>query len=790
MIKRIFLLGILFLCCISCSKINELEDRVTIIESQLDALKTAYESGKIIDDVNPYQAEGKSGWTIKFSDNTSINILNGENGKDGKDGVTPVLNVDSQGFWVISYDNGATFSLLKDNEGKPFSSKGQDGISVRIAVSEDGKYVIETYSTGNPDEVLESIETDFSANQAAVVQSIVKDPYNGTISLLMADGVAYKFNLDVCFPTGIVVLAEKVILPNNNVGKFEFRVNPSNALVDLNVTQENPMFELDLINQSATRSYVTAPQNYSLERIEVAKDKDGNIIEGQYIAYVRELGLENDYCQMAALVMNTKDGKGENIQITSALFKVEAPKNAQFTSFGINGSYAHNLDDKFITVKLPYGTEVKELKPDFEVTKGTVSVNGVTVDESVSVDFSSPVEFVITDEDGSNCSYMVSIAYSALPVVYINTKDAAPIVSKDNWLKETEIYITNAGKMDDFYKKASIKGRGNSTWNYPKKPFAIKLDSKEEVLGMPKHKRWVLLANYVDKTCIRNSVAFEIAKLMDGLDWTPRGQHVDVVLNGEFMGNYYLCEQIKIDKNRVNITEMESEDIDEESITGGYLLEVDKNYDEVNKFHSPVRNMPFMIKDPDEEVLGPEQFSFIQNHVAEVENALYGEGSTTEGYLKYIDLDSFIDYWMVYELTSTGEPTHPKSVYMHKDRNGKIHAGPVWDFDYYTYQPYYKNMLINTNAVWNDRIINDPANHPKIKERWNARKDAIKEIAEEMDRQYEIVKESAEYNSKLWPLSLNINRDDALSVKDAVARMKGYYVEKVQYMDTFINMYF
>ena len=127
---------------------------------------------------------------------------------------------------------------------------------------------------------------------------------------------------------------------------------------------------------------------------------------------------------------------------------------------------------------------------------------------------------------------------------------------------------------------------------------------------------------------------------------------------------------------------------------------------------------------------------------------------------------------------------------MHKDRNGKIHAGPVWDFDYYTFQPYYKNMLINTNAVWNDRIINDPANHPKIKERWNARKDAIRKIAEEMDRQYEIVRESAEYNSTLWPLSLNINRDDALSVKDAVARMKGYYVEKVQYMDSFINMYF
>lgn len=92
-------------------------------------------------------------------------------------------------------------------------------------------------------------------------------------------------------------------------------------------------------------------------------------------------------------------------------------------------------------------------------------------------------------------------------------------------------------------------------------------------------------------------------------------------------------------------------------------------------------------------------------------------------------------------------------------------------------------MLINTNAVWNDRIINDPATMPVIKQRWNANREKFRSIAEEIDRQYEAIKESAEYNSQLWPLSMNINRDDALSVKDAVARMKGYYMAKFEYMD-------
>ncbi len=186
-----------------------------------------------------------------------------------------------------------------------------------------------------------------------------------------------------------------------------------------------------------------------------------------------------------------------------------------------------------------------------------------------------------------------------------------PITSKDIWLEGTEIFITNAGEENTLFENAQIRGRGNSTWECPKKPYAIKLDKKAEVLGMPKHKRWVLLANYFDKSCLRNSIAFEIARRSSGLEWTPRGYHVDVVLNGVMLGNYYLCEQIKVDENRVNLNE-------------GYLLELDKHFDEVNKFYSPIRNKPFMIKEPDEDELTTEQFSYIQNYVSTIETALYG----------------------------------------------------------------------------------------------------------------------------------------------------------------------
>ena len=152
-------------------------------------------------------------------------------------------------------------------------------------------------------------------------------------------------------------------------------------------------------------------------------------------------------------------------------------------------------------------------------------------------------------------------------------------------------------------------------------------------------------------------------------------------------------------------------------------------------------------------------------------------------------MDSFIDYWFVYELTSTGEPTHPKSVYMYKDRGGKIHAGPVWDFDYFTFQPYYNDWFINMNAVWNDRIINDPANRAAIKARWEESREKYRTISDEIDRQFEVIRESAEYNAILWPLNLNVNRDDALSVEDAVTRIKQYYDTKFSYADSYFANY-
>lgn len=146
---------------------------------------------------------------------------------------------------------------------------------------------------------------------------------------------------------------------------------------------------------------------------------------------------------------------------------------------------------------------------------------------------------------------------TGLPVIVINTPGAKTIDSKEDWIESAAVKIYNIKGEIETEASTAIKGRGNTTWSYPKKPYTLKLDSKTEILGMPKHKRWVLLANWMDRTMMRNDISLEMGRRSKALEWTPRGQFIELVLNNRHLGNYYLCEQIKIDESRVNISELD-----------------------------------------------------------------------------------------------------------------------------------------------------------------------------------------------------------------------------------------
>lgn len=190
-----------------------------------------------------------------------------------------------------------------------------------------------------------------------------------------------------------------------------------------------------------------------------------------------------------------------------------------------------------------------------------------------------------------------------MPILHIDTPIADEIPAKDeDWLNGTTLSEYDKAMELKYKGQICIIGRDN-TWKYPKKSYALKLGERAELLGMPAHNRWLLLANWLDRTMLSNHIAFEISR-RTSLSYTPRGKFVEVVLNGEHIGCYYLCEQIIIDKNRLDIHEFGDEEVNR-----GYLLELDKYYDEEFKLRSPLKGLPYMFQNP-----GPvteEQFRFI-----------------------------------------------------------------------------------------------------------------------------------------------------------------------------------
>ncbi|MDE6542397.1 MAG: CotH kinase family protein [Muribaculaceae bacterium] len=518
-------------------------------------------------------------------------------------------------------------------------------------------------------------------------------------------------------------------------------------------------------------------EGVEMTSIEPLTDDSGKEVEGCFVAHVKDKEIIAGYETKSVITVNDLEAN----LLESEPVDIARGRTLELNWLKIAGVEAVDDGNGTMMVKLPYGINNMNSLP-VEYASGAMSVIAEGYDDEVkdcgSLDFSLPVTLIVTSLSGETKEYKVVPYFSNLPVVYMTTPLA--ITSKDVWTADCEMQIWNAGDKDGTYQKVNVKGRGNTTWSYPKKPYAIKLNKKAEVLGMPKHKRWCLLANWMDRTVMRNDVAFEIGRRLTGLDWTPHGEYVDVVFNGRMVGNYYLCEQIKVDENRVDIVEMESDDVSEETITGGYLVELDTYFDEVNKFRTKRRNLPVNIKEPDEDVLVPAQLDYIQGYFNRIEDILYGGASGDV--FDLIDVDSFVDWWLVYELAFCGEPGHPKSSYMHKDRGGKLKAGPIWDFDwgsFYTFETRWRNQ----GSIYYNDLFKKHEFVAKVKERWETAKLSLVTIPDYIDKRYLEIQESAELNGKMWPISIVVNQDEKLSVTDAVERMKTRYTQRFEWMD-------
>lgn len=399
-----------------------------------------------------------------------------------------------------------------------------------------------------------------------------------------------------------------------------------------------------------------------------------------------------------------------------------------------------------------------------------------------------------------------------LPLVVVNTDGMCMMQSKDDKVNSTVHIISDGGTSLLSKKDTECKGRGNASWNFPKKPMRLKFDKKQTVLpdAPAKCKKWTLINNYGDKTLMRNKIAFHMSRGI-GLSYTPYCQFVDLIFNGEYQGCYQLCDQVEVNPGRVEITEMTPDDIEGEALTGGYFIEIDAYaYQEASWFESS-RGIPVTIKSPDEDEITPEQAAYIKDYFNTFETAVqtFGFTSETAGYRKYLNLDSFLQYFIVGELD--GNTDYFWSMYMSKERGEEqFVVGPVWDVDlgfdndYRTYPIanktdflYRSGGSVASSAVKRlaDRIlVSDTKARERLKYLWSdARVNRHYNptyYCKLVDRYAEQLAESQELNFKRWDILgeyVHMNPAAPGSYEGEVQRVKDYLNERFAQLDRIIG---
>jgi hypothetical protein len=364
---------------------------------------------------------------------------------------------------------------------------------------------------------------------------------------------------------------------------------------------------------------------------------------------------------------------------------------------------------------------------------------------------------------------------TGLPIIKINTPLGIPIVSKEDYIT-ANIQITDPKNAAyNLQTQTEIRGRGNDTWIYQKKPYRLKFFEKQSLFGLQKAKSWVLLANYHDRTLIMNTIAFELGRRL-GLPYTNHYVHVELVLNGVYEGSYVLTEQVQVGKGRV--------DIDEDK---GFLVEFDTYYDEEPKFKTTNYQLPVMIKSP-EDLPNSSGYDFVKNRINALDNALFNDAAfSSKAHQGLIEMDTFVDFLLINEIVGNGEVGFPKSTYMYQDKDKKMSMGPLWDFDLgYGYSAeegrhFVLNDSRNNIHPFFKRLFADSDFTGKYKKHWNDNYGQIASMSNFIDEMARKLELSQQANYKVWQWN------DGESFASQIQKLKTWWNRRVAYLNREIN---
>lgn len=726
---------------------------------------------------------------IRFVDGSSIDMR--------QHSEVPRLYLDYDGFWSASFDNGHTISRLVDSNDdyiKVVNLESEDILSARLVKSNNGRYILQTYNSSNPSVIIDEVNTLVPVDNENTILSIVENNAKSQVTINAANGQAYSFKKSKIIPTGISILANKIYQSANNTVSVEFRVNPSNASFNYDVASAKCELALDYVGAATKSSYVTSPTNYKLSSVEQAYDNTGAKKEGQYKAYITDCGENTSYDELAALILTINDGLGQTVQISSSPVEIKYSGNLinsfsflKTDNLSLNEDLNAAIYGNSIIINSTSIQDKNNLVARFTTNGAKVFVGEKEQTSGITTnDFATPVKYTVVSIDGEKNDYTVIVNSSGIPVINITTPNGQAIQSKEDWINETSIAIVNTdGELLE--SSGKIKGRGNATWSYPKKPYAIKYDKKQSPFGLPENKSWVLLADYCDRSLLRTAYMCAISKAAE-FEYTINYKHIDLYLNGQYQGIYLLTDKVEDGKNRIRIDK------------DGYIIEDDGYYyNEALYFSTDYLHRFFSFKYPDDDgdiVEGDENYTFIKQYMNSLEQAIIvlDSNPSDEEYLDYIDINSCAKYYIASELFATYDPN---MYYVLSSKTSKLKMMPMWDAEWslglwpLSWGSAPSNMV--TNKIWEKKyyfpyLIKSSIFRNEVVAEWERLKTNLGSIIQEISSTESILSGAAYNNYSLWNPSivqpLNVSFD---KWEDEVDYINNFFNERATWLDNYVS---
>ncbi|MES2139616.1 MAG: CotH kinase family protein [Bacteroidota bacterium] len=414
---------------------------------------------------------------------------------------------------------------------------------------------------------------------------------------------------------------------------------------------------------------------------------------------------------------------------------------------------------------------------------------------------------------GNSPSKQVIFTSSNLPIVLINTGNLS--ITESEILVNMGIIDNGSGQRNstsdvknNYNGKTMIRIRGNTSKNFEKKSFSLETtdisgnEINVSLLGMPPESDWVLTASYADKSLMRNSITYDLFRQMG--NYAPRTKDVEFILNNEYRGVYALSEKPKRSDDRINVSKLTTDENSYPEITGGYILKIDRTDEDgwYSLFGGNAQNNSsfyYQYVYPKDILITVPQKNYINNFMDTLETVLNSPSfaDPTNGYQKYIDVESFIDFFIINELSKNVD-AYRLSTYLYKDNisyGGKLHIGPVWDYDIAWHNCNYGNSMspsgweyqmpdtVHPSPVWWSRLLQDSNFSNKLYCRWKELRQGIfsvNDLNNYIDAQTNWLNEAQQRNFTQWPVL------GAFIAPNPQAQLNATYLGEVNDLKTWI----